>query len=55
VLERSIGKPLVVNGEIRVDITEVLSQVPPGSYVGRVTAVNEMGSSQPESSLAFVY
>jgi len=55
VLERSIGKPLVVNGEIRVDITDVLSQVPPGSYVGRVTAVNEMGSSQPESSLAFVY
>jgi len=54
-LERSIGKPLVVNGEITVDISDLMSQLPPGTYVGRVTAVNGMGLSQPESSAPFAH
>jgi regulation of enolase protein 1 (concanavalin A-like superfamily) len=40
----SLGKPAVVSGECKVDISSLLAPLPPGSYVAVVRAVNEFGS-----------
>jgi hypothetical protein len=41
---KSLGKPAVVSGECKVDVTTVLAQLPAGSYVAVVKAVNAFGS-----------
>jgi hypothetical protein len=45
----SLGIPAVVSGECKVDISTVLAQLPPGSYVAVVKAVNEFGSGSTPS------
>ena len=45
-LAANLGKPAVVNGECSAEITGLLADLPPGTYVGRLKAVNASGSSE---------
>ena len=55
-VQGSIGKPAVVGGECRVDISSLLSQIPPGrftEFVAVITAVNQYGNSGAAVSAPF--
>jgi hypothetical protein len=54
VLSVDLGKPSVVNGECYVDITAVLAQLWPGTFIGTVSAIGDEGGAQSEPSAAFV-
>ena len=54
-MERDLGKPAVVNGECRVDISSLLRLLPPGSYVALVSADSAAGLSAPGVSAAFTW
>jgi hypothetical protein len=45
-VQQNVGKPAVVNGECRVEITALLAILPPGQYVARLKAVSG-GNSSP--------
>jgi hypothetical protein len=53
VAQQDLGKPIVVNGECRVDITALLGGLTPGNYVAVVRAVNRSGQSAPAQSAPF--
>ena len=53
VLERDIGKPPVVNGECRIDVSALLALLPSGIYVARVRAAGELALSPPGVSAPF--
>jgi hypothetical protein len=53
VLQRDIGKPAVVNGECRVDVSALLALLPRGSYIALVKAANANGLSAPGVSAPF--
>jgi len=53
VLQRDIGKPAVVNGECRVDVSALLALLPSGSYIALVRAANANGLSVPGVSAPF--
>ena len=53
VLQRDIGKPAIVNGECRVDVSALLSLLPTGSYVAVVRAAAPTGPSAPGVSAPF--
>jgi regulation of enolase protein 1 (concanavalin A-like superfamily) len=46
----SLGKPAVVSGECKVDITSQLAQLPVGSYLAVVKAVDAFGSASSQSA-----
>jgi hypothetical protein len=54
VLSVDLGKLSVVNGEYNVDITAVLAQLWPGTFIATVTAIGDAGVGQSEPSAAFV-
>jgi hypothetical protein len=45
-VQQNVGKPAVVNGECRVEITALLAILPPGQYIARLKAVSG-GNSSP--------
>lgn len=49
-----LGKPVVVDGECRVDITSTVGTLPPGSFIATVTAFGPGGSVQSAASPPFV-
>jgi regulation of enolase protein 1 (concanavalin A-like superfamily) len=49
----NLGKPAVVSGECKVDVTAVVALLPAGSYVAVVRAVNTSGSTSSLPSPAF--
>lgn len=49
-----IGKPVPVDGEIAVDVTSLVQNLPAGSYFSAVTAHGAGGSSRSEPSEVFV-
>lgn len=49
----NIGKPAVVNGECRADISSQVSALPAGSYAARVRAVNAFGGTASALSTTF--
>jgi hypothetical protein len=53
VLRHDIGKPPVVNGECRVDVSALLTLLPHGSYVVLVSAASASGLSAPAASPPF--
>jgi len=55
VLQRDIGKPAVVNGECRVDVSALLALLPKGSYIAQVRAANANGLSAPGVSAPFTW
>ena len=48
-----IGKPAVVEGECRVELSAILGQLAPGTYVVVVRAMNAAGTSEGAMSAAF--
>jgi hypothetical protein len=54
VATQDLGKPAVVSGECRVDISQTTNALAPGSYIATVTAIGSGGSSQSAPSSAFV-
>jgi predicted phage tail protein len=54
-MEHNIGKPPVVNGDCTVDVSALLRQLPAGTYVARVRALNAYGSSAPAASSPFTF
>ena len=55
VLQHDIGKPAVVNGECRVDVSALLALLPKGSYIALVRAANAKGLSAPGVSAPFTW
>jgi hypothetical protein len=53
VMVHDLGKPSVNSGECQVDVSDWLRQLPAGSYMGVVKAVNEYGASAGASSAPF--
>jgi hypothetical protein len=53
VATQNLGKPTVVNGQITVDISQVVVGLPPGTYDGTVTATGAGGSSTSAPSNTF--
>ena len=49
-----IGKPPVVDGESRADVSHAVAALPPGSYIATVTAVGSGGSARSAPSPAFI-
>jgi Concanavalin A-like lectin/glucanases superfamily/Bacterial Ig domain len=49
----NLGKPVIANGECRVDITSTIVTLSPGNYVATVTAVGSGGSTQSAPSPQF--
>jgi hypothetical protein len=50
----ALGKPVVVDGECRVDITSTVGSLPPGSFIATVTALGPGGSARSDASPPFV-
>jgi hypothetical protein len=50
---RDLGKPAVVNNEISVDITTLVSPLAAGSYYAVVTAIGPGGSTASAPSPSF--
>ena len=48
-----LGKPAIVNGECRVDITSTILALPAGNYIATVTAVGSGGSTRSAASPPF--
>src|SRR4029434_7359412 len=53
VATRDLGKPSIVSGEIRVDISSTILPLNPGNYVATVTAFGQTGSTQSAASPQF--
>jgi hypothetical protein len=53
VATRDLGKPAVVSGEIRVDVSSTTTGLPSGSYIATVTAIGSGGSARSAASPAF--
>jgi len=53
VVVQNLGKPASLAGEISVDVTMVVAQLPPGSYVAVVNAVGAGGAGRSDPSPAF--
>ena len=51
--QKNLGKPLVVSGECRVELTTLLQALPSGNYRIEVRAINGSGASMPASSDVF--
>ena len=50
---RDIGKPAIVNGEIRADVAQTVSGLAPGTYIATITAVGAGGSTRSAASPQF--
>ena len=48
-----VGKPSVVNGECRADVSQVVNGLGPGTYTATVTAIGAGGSARSEASPVF--
>lgn len=53
VATRDLGKPSVVNNEIRVDISTLVNPLPSGAYYAVVTAIGSGGSASSTPSASF--
>lgn len=53
VATKDVGKPSPVNGEITVDISDIVNPLPAGSYYAVVTAIGPGGSGVSSPSAAF--
>jgi len=53
VATQDLGKPAIVNGEIRADVTSTILALAPGDYVATVTAIGSGGSAQSAPSPQF--
>ena len=53
IASRNLGKPPTANGEISVDIGDLIDALPPGTYTAVVTAVGPGGSTASQPSPAF--
>lgn len=54
VATQDLGKPAIVKGECRVDISQTTVTLASGSYIATVTAIGGSGSSQSAPSATFV-
>jgi regulation of enolase protein 1 (concanavalin A-like superfamily) len=52
-LRQNLGKPAVVGGECRIDVTGLLALLPTGTYVASVKAINGSGASAAATSAPF--
>jgi hypothetical protein len=55
VAQQNIGLPAIVDGECTADVGALVRQLPPGTYVGLIRAVNAYGSSSPAVSEPFSF
>jgi hypothetical protein len=53
ILTVDIGKPAVVNGECRADISKAIASLSPGSYIATVSADGPGGAARSTASPAF--
>lgn len=54
VATRDLGKPAIVSGECRVDVSQTTVGLAPGTYIATVTAIGTGGSAQSAASSSFV-
>jgi hypothetical protein len=50
----ALGKPPIVSGQIRADVSAAIQVLPAGSYIATVTAVGAAGSSRSAPSNTFI-
>jgi hypothetical protein len=53
VKSQNVGKPPIVNGDMSVDVSQVIASLPPGSFFGTVTATGPGGSTRSAPSATF--
>ncbi len=53
VASHDIGKPAIVNGEIRADLRQTITALSPGAYISTITAIGSGGSTRSAASPQF--
>jgi hypothetical protein len=53
VASSDIGKPAIVNGEIRADVAQTINGLTPGNYIATISAIGAGGTTRSAASPQF--